>query len=282
VRGESAPRTGSIRAASAEPVADSYAIAIPVSVRIPNRIPIRAPIAEPLAAATLVGVRPNKTGVIASVLYLATGLIWLLVSGPPGSWWLLAWFVALAVFGSFIPGEANQVSLARAYLAGPAAAYSVSSGFGPLAVVVAVAALTDLVDGTVARRFEHPSNLGGAIDPVVDGVFMGAVTAGLAVGGAIPVWLALVVIARYLLPAAAGAVLLAFGRRLELRHTVTGQISTTLILVLIGGVCLFRALSQDPDGYLTAAEVVIPVATVATWVHLALTLRRPVRPAGPG
>jgi cardiolipin synthase len=227
-------------------------------------------------------VRPNKTGVISSLLYLAVGLTWLLVSGPPGSWWLLAWFVALAVVGSFIPGEANQVSLARAYLAGPAAAYSVSSGFGPLAVVVAVAALTDLVDGTVARRFERPSNLGGAIDPVVDGVFMGAVTVGLAVGGAIPVWLALVVIARYLLPAMAGAVLLAFGRRLELRHTVTGQISTTLILVLIGGVCLFRALSQDPDGYLTAAEVVIPIATVATWVHLALTLRRPVRAAGPG
>jgi hypothetical protein len=47
-------------------------------------------------------------------------------------------------------------------------------------------------------------------------------------------------------------------------------------------VALFRGLGQDPDGYLTAAEVVIPVATVATWVHLALSLRRPAVAAEPG
>jgi cardiolipin synthase len=229
-------------------------------------------------------VRLNKTGVVASVVYLAVFLIWLFVSSPPGSPWLLGvWFVAVAAVGSFIPGEANQVSLARAYLAAPAAAYAIGGQFGALAVVVAIAGLTDLVDGTVARRFEHPSNLGGALDPVVDGVLMGFATLGLALGGAFPVWLALVVIARYLLPALAGGVVIfALGWRPELRHTLTGQVSTTLILVLVGGVALFRGLGQDPDGYLTAAEVVIPVATVATWVHLALSLRRPAVAAEPG
>jgi phosphatidylglycerophosphate synthase len=102
---------------------------------------------------------------------------------------------------------------------------------------------------------------------------MGAATFGLAVGGAFPVWLALVVIARYLVPALVGGVLLALGRRPKLQHTLTGQVSTTLIVILVGGVALFRGLGQDPDGYLTAAEVVIPVATVATWAHLALSLR---------
>lgn len=217
---------------------------------------------------------------IASVLYLAVFLIWLLVSGPTSI--LAIWFFVVAVVGLFIPGEANQVSLARAYLAGPAAAYAVGGRFGALAVVVAIAGLTDLVDGTVARRFSHPSSLGGALDPVVDGVFMGATTLGLALGRAFPVWLAVVVIARYLVPALAGGVLLALGRRPELRHTLTGQVSTTLILILVGGVALFRGLRQDPDGYLTAAEIVIPVATVATWVHLALSLRRPAVAAGPG
>jgi len=136
--------------------------------------------------------------------------------------------------------------------------------------------VTDLVDGTVARRLAQPSRLGGALDPVVDGVFMGALCIGLAIGGFIPLWLALLVIARYLLPAVAGGLLLVFGRRPELRHTVTGQVSTTLILVLIGGVCLFRALNQDASGLLNAAEVVIPIATVATFVHLGFAaLRRP-------
>jgi phosphatidylglycerophosphate synthase len=209
--------------------------------------------------------------VIASVVYLVILLAWLLASGQ--SWMLGLWLLAVALVGAFIPGEANQVSLSRAYLAGPAAAYAVGGQFGALAVVLAIAGLSDLVDGTVARRFSHPSSLGGALDPVVDGVLMGAATLGLAVGGAFPVWLALVVIARYLVPALVGGVLLALGRRPKLQHTLTGQVSTTLIVILVGGVALFRGLGQDPDGYLTAAEVVIPVATVATWAHLALSLR---------
>ena len=220
--------------------------------------------------------RLQRSGVVAGLAYLLIGLVWISITHPP--LYLIAWLMTVAVAGSYIPGEANQVTLARAYLAVPALAYATTGQLGLLAVVVAVAGLTDLVDGTIARRFGHPSQLGGALDPVVDGVFMGSLCIGLALGGFIPLWLALVVIARYLLPALAGGLLLLSGRRPELRHTLTGQISTTLILVLIGGVCLFRGLRQDASGLLSAAEVVIPIATVATYVHLGFAALR--RPAG--
>ena len=226
--------------------------------------------------------RPTRDGLVAGGVYLVLGLAWVLAGDSSWRYSVLAWFVAVAVAGAFIPGEANQVSLARAYLAGPALVYALEGRLGYLAVAVALAGLTDLVDGTVARRFERPSMFGGGLDPVVDGVFTGSVVIGLALGGSFPLWLALVVIARYLLPAVAGGLLLAAGRRPELRHTLTGQVSTVLILVLVGGVCLFRGLSQDASGLLNAAEVVIPVATVATYVHLALALRRPARVAGGG
>ena len=195
---------------------------------------------------------------------------------------LALWFVAVAATGCFIPGEANHVSLARAYLAGPALAYSLSGSFAALALVVAVAGLSDLVDGTVARRFERPTTLGGGLDPVVDGVLMAAIVVGLALGGAIPLWLAMVVIARYLLPAVGGLALIALHRRPELRHTLTGQVSTSLVLILIGGVCLFRGLNQDSSGLVNAAEVVIPIATLATYIHLAWVSRRPVAAPEPG
>lgn len=181
----------------------------------------------------------------------------------------LAWFVVAAVVGAFVPGIANQVSLARAYLAAPALAYSVSPGhLGLLAVVLAIAGLTDLVDGTIARRFDRPSTLGGGLDPVVDGVLLGAVAIGLAVGGVFPVWLAIVIILRYLLPAIGALVLISMRRRPELRHTVSGQISTALIIVLVGGMCLFRFLNQNASNVVVGAEVVIPIATAATFVHL--------------
>lgn len=222
----------------------------------------------------------QRSGVIAGIVYVAIGLVWIWITQPP--LYLIAWLMVVAVAGSYIPGEANQVTLARAYLSVPALAYSISGQLGLLAVVVAVAGLTDLVDGTVARRLGQLSQFGGALDPVVDGVFMGALCIGLSVGGFIPLWLALVVIARYLVPALGAGALIATGRRPELRHTLMGQVSTVLILVLIGGVCLFHGLHQDASAWLSAAEVVIPIATLATYVNLAFALRRPVRSAEAG
>ncbi len=225
--------------------------------------------------------RITRTGVIFSVVYLALGLAWVFGGRPPGQLGLYAaWFVAVAVVGAFIPGLANQVSLARGYLAAPALAYSVSADrLGLLAVVLAIAGLTDLVDGTIARRFDKPSTLGGGLDPVVDGVLLGAVAVGLVVGGIIPAWLAVVIVARYLLPGLGGLVLISMHRRPELRHTVSGQISTALIIVLIGGICLFRFFNQDTSNVVTGAEIVLPIATVATFVHLGWVARRPRRPA---
>jgi cardiolipin synthase len=216
-------------------------------------------------------VRLSRGGVVASLVYLLIGCVWALLSGDV---LFVGWVVAVAVAGAFIPGEANQVTLARAYLAAPALAYAVQKQFAPLAVTVAVASVTDLLDGTVARRLGQRSNFGGALDPVVDGIFMGAFVIGIAIGGLIPGWLAIVVIARYLLPALAGGVLLLMGRRPKLQHTLTGQVSTTLILVLLGGICLLRALQQDPGNFVPAAEVVIPIATLATYAHLGFALRR--------
>ncbi len=210
------------------------------------------------------------------MIYLALGLLWVVLARPPGQTWLMvAWFVAVAAGEAFIPGEANQVSLARAYLAAPALAYALAPGhLGALAVVLAVAGLTDLVDGTVARRFEHPSTLGGGLDPVVDGVFLGAVVVGLALGGELPLWLALVIVARYALPAIGGLVLISAHRRPELRHTLSGQVSTSLNIILVGGTCLFRFFNQDASNVVLGAEVVIPIATIATFVHLAWIARR--------
>ena len=221
--------------------------------------------------------RITRTGILFSVTYVLLGLAWVFGATPPGPTWLLvAWFVLIAVAAIFVPGIANQVSLARAYMAAPALVYSLVPGrLGLLAVVLAIAGLTDLVDGTIARRFDRPSTLGGGLDPVVDGLLLGAVAIGLALGGTIPLWLALVIIARYLLPAVGGLVLISTHRQPELRHTVSGQISTSLIIVLIGGICLFRFLNQDAGNVVLGAEVVIPIATLATFVHLAWVARRP-------
>jgi cardiolipin synthase len=229
-------------------------------------------------------VRLNRVGITGGVVYLGLGLLWVWLAQPPGPAWLLvAWFAAVAVVEAFIPGEANQVSLARAHLAAPALVYSLAPDrLGLLAVVLAIAGLTDLVDGTIARRFDRPSTLGGGLDPVVDGVLLGGVAIGLAIGGIFPLWLAGVIVARYLLPAVGGLVLIYLHRRPELRHTVSGQISTALIIILVGGICLFRFMNQDATNVVVGAEIVIPITTLATFVHLGWVARRPAPAPEPG
>ena len=220
--------------------------------------------------------RPTRAGLLGGTVYLPLAAAWLLLASPPGPpLAYAAWFAALALAGLVLPGPANQVTLARGYLAAPGLAYALAPGaLGALAVTVAVAGVTDLGDGTVARRFGGPTAVGGALDPVVDGVFFGAVALGLWLGAAYPGWLALVVLLRYALPALAGGLLLLAGRRPELRHTFFGQVSTILIAILLGGVALLRGLGQDPGPVVTAGAYVIPAATLLTFANLAWAFRR--------
>jgi cardiolipin synthase len=217
---------------------------------------------------------PSLVGVVGSVCLLAADLTWLALTRPPSPGLLATWFVALAVAGAFLPGPANQVTLVRAHLAAPALVYSLlPSRLLGLAAVVTMAGASDVVDGTVARRFGGTSRLGGGLDPVVDGIFFGAVAVGLALGGAYPAWLALVVLVRYGLPALVGAGLVLAARRPTLKHTPMGQLSTTLIGVLLGGIALLRGFGWPTGVVQVAAEVLLPLSTVATFANLYWTNR---------
>ena len=236
----------------------------------------------PAGALTLV-IRPSVAGVVCSGCVLVADLTWLALARPPGLQLLMTWFAALALAGVFVPGLANQVTLARAHLAGPALVYSLLPGrLVELAAVVGLAGLSDMVDGTVARRLERPSRLGGGLDPVVDGVFFGAAAVGLAAGGAYPLWLALVVVARYGLPAMVGATLILARRNPDLHHTPLGQASTTLIGLLLGGLALARAVGWEVGGLLTVSEVLIPVAAVLTFANLFVANRPAILGGGDG
>ena len=212
-----------------------------------------------------------RAGLLGGLVYLILSGLWLVLGQPPGSRVVYElWFVALIVLGGQMTGPANQVTLARAYLALPALVYGRAPGsLGLLAVTVALAALSDLVDGTVARRFgSGPTRLGGALDPVVDGVFFGAVAVGLAWGGTYPWWVALVVVVRYFGPALVGGLLLIAGRRPNLIHTLFGQVSTVVIAVLLGGAALLRGLGQDFSAVVSVALVVVPLVTLMGFAQL--------------
>jgi phosphatidylglycerophosphate synthase len=233
------------------------------------------------AGPALLRLRTTPASLVGSGCLLAADVAWLVVVRPPWLEVVVPWFAVLVAVGVFLPGAANQLTLGRAHLAVPALLYSLlPATLLELAAVVGLAGLSDVLDGRLARRLGERSRLGGALDPVVDGLFFGAVAVGLAVGGAYPPWLAAVVVGRYGLPAVAGGLLLLAGRRPELEHTPMGQASTALIAVLLGGLALARGVGWVTGALLTAAEIALPLAALATLVNLAWASRRAIWSGG--
>ena len=65
-----------------------------------------------------------------------------------------------------------------------------------VAVIYLVAALTDLLDGHLARKYNLVSNLGKFLDPLADKLLTGAAFIMLIPSGRVPAWVAFLIIAR--------------------------------------------------------------------------------------
>ncbi|MBI1908615.1 MAG: CDP-alcohol phosphatidyltransferase family protein [Deltaproteobacteria bacterium] len=66
-------------------------------------------------------------------------------------------------------------------------------------ILFCIAAVTDMVDGSIARIFKQKSNLGAFLDPMADKILMASAFITLAILRLIPFWLALVVFLRDLM-----------------------------------------------------------------------------------
>ncbi|MGH9297803.1 MAG: CDP-alcohol phosphatidyltransferase family protein [Acidimicrobiales bacterium] len=80
-------------------------------------------------------------------------------------------------------------------------------------IVLAAAGSTDFVDGYVARRFDQVTTLGKVLDPTADRIVLATGIIAIAVYGAVPPWLAGVVLGRELVVSLAVLALAALGAR---------------------------------------------------------------------
>jgi cardiolipin synthase len=129
---------------------------------------------------------------------------------------------------------ANLLTLARLACTVPLVLL-VTNGY-PVAAfyVFVVAALSDGVDGYIAKRFNGCSALGAILDPAADKLLLASVFGALAVIGAVPVWLVAVIIARDLL-IVGGALLLRWRvRGFRIEPLVIGKLCTFMQLLLAG------------------------------------------------
>jgi cardiolipin synthase len=81
------------------------------------------------------------------------------------------------------------------------------------AYLLAALGATDWVDGYVARHFNQVSTLGKVLDPLADRLLLLVGVVGIAVDGSVPIWIAVLTIARETLVGGTTLVLAAMGAR---------------------------------------------------------------------
>lgn len=203
------------------------------------------------------------------------------VLGMAGSaWWLLVvvmldWHLGLLERPDGRPigglGLANLLSLVRGGLA-PALLF-LSPTF--LALALLAAAVTDALDGWLARRRDEVTRLGLWLDGAVDSFVVG--TAAVALAGAVllPIWIAGLVVARYALPwLAVAAFYFSYAEAPRTRRLRGGQVSGT---VLLAGLVL-AALKQPVGTALVAAGAVGGLSAFALTARTARPPGEAIRP----
>jgi cardiolipin synthase len=125
----------------------------------------------------------------------------------------------------------NFLTLARLVLA-PMVAAAILSGRHEVAIrLFVIAGLTDTLDGTLARRWNATSGFGAYVDPIADKALLSGVYLALAITGAAPRWLAILVLGRDVLLLICSAIAYAFTKLRKFPPSVWGKLTTLLQIV---------------------------------------------------
>jgi len=161
------------------------------------------------------------------------------------------------------------LSLLRVVLI-PGIALSLTRGHLKLALIgYLLAALSDVADGWVARRWHQETKLGTVLDPLVDIVFGLTVFIALAAAHLLPVWAMGAAVLRFGILLVGGAYLLLFVGPLRIRPTWFGKLTGVVTSALTGLLILqYATRGRVSDALIPLTETAIGVLMSATVVYV--------------
>jgi cardiolipin synthase len=120
----------------------------------------------------------------------------------------------------------NAVSLTRIFLA-PVIAWAIWADSSKLALILfAAAAVTDFLDGFLARTRHVSTRLGVYLDPIADKILLSVVYIALGFTNRVPLWFVAIVFGRDVALVIASLIAMKFSSYKNYRPTVWGKIST--------------------------------------------------------
>lgn len=116
--------------------------------------------------------------------------------------------------------------------------------FGPALVLFLAAAVTDTVDGVLARLTDSKSDLGAALDPLADKLLVVSAFVSLTTLGVLPVWLFIIVVTRDAVILGGYLALYFVSTAPELKPSQISKVNTFFEMMTIG---LALATQTRPD-----------------------------------
>lgn len=140
----------------------------------------------------------------------------------------------------------NLICLARIALLWPILAALTVHHYGVAAALFAVAGVSDLADGYLAKRCGWTSELGKWLDPVADKCLLITLFVAAAWAGLVPRWVTAVVVARDVMIALGALSYLAWVGPLQGHPILASKLNTLVQLAYLLGVFLFKATGFPP------------------------------------
>ena len=168
----------------------------------------------------------------------------------------------------------NLICLLRIALTVPIVVLLAEGRYGQTLVLFAVAAVSDVLDGYLAKTFGWTSEVGKFLDPFADKLLLVSVFITLAVIGLVPVWLAAIAVLRdVIIGAGAGVYKLLFGP-VEGRPTVPSKLNTLVQLLFVIAVVWQAAFQDLPAGLVLGLGALVFVTTVVSGIDYVQTYIR--------
>lgn len=140
-----------------------------------------------------------------------------------------------------------------------------------------VAAVTDLLDGNLARWLDQKSVLGAWLDPIADKAMLLSTMLALAWAGSLPFWLAAVVVLRdAVVLGGAGAYRWLTGR-LDVAPTLSGKAAIFAEFALVSLILADLALGPGLIGWLGPLLVLTAILVAASGLHYVVLWSRKTR-----
>jgi cardiolipin synthase (CMP-forming) len=169
---------------------------------------------------------------------------------------------------------ANLLTLARLFCAVPIVLLVRAGAFHQAALLFLIAALSDALDGYVAKRFNGVTPLGAVLDPVADKVLMDSLFLTLAFEGHLPAWVSMLVIGRDILIVGGTLFLRMVAGRFRVEPLLLGKASTFLQIALGGAVLAQLSVLPGLEPWLQPLVIVTSLVVIASAVAYVLAAGR--------